>query len=239
MGAQQQNSLLDTAESLIGWWRAAGVDTVVGEKPVRWLRPSLAAPMPAAARAPDAAKLPADHGAFLEWLRSDDHTEAGPVNRRLLPAGDRSCGLMILADFPEACDIEAGQHMSGPLADLFERMLGALKRTRDTVYIATLTPGRPPAGQLTAEHIAALRPIACHHVRLVAPRQLWLMGGAASRAILWVDDAAARGKVHLVNLDGIIVNAIATAHPRLFEGSKARKAAAWTEMQRLIVEDTQ
>jgi hypothetical protein len=30
------------------------------------------------------------------------------------------------------------------------------------------------------------------------------------------------------------VKAIATAHPRLFEGSKARKAAAWAEMQRLI-----
>lgn len=105
------------------------------------------------------------------------------------------------------------------------------------MYLAFLCPGRPLTARLSPRSVTALAPLAQRHVALVAPKQLWLVGSAASCAILGFDDATARGKLHLVNYQDCIVETIATAHPRMFAGSKSRKVAAWTEMQRLISKD--
>jgi uracil-DNA glycosylase len=208
MGAVEHTFRHHEATSLLRWWHDAGVDVAVSESACDWLGKAIAANrvVPEQVMAP-AAPLPITYEAFREWLATADFAESGPASRRLPPTGDPGSELMILADFPDHCDI------------------------------AALSPGRPMSGRLQQESIAALAEIARHHIALVAPKQLWLMGSAASRAILGIDDAAARGKLHDVNLNGRKVKVIATAHPRFFEGSKARKAAAWTEMQRLMTGD--
>jgi len=233
MGVEPQDFAIDAARSAIGWWADAGVDTVLAETPFDWLgtaRPAKSASAPE----PRAPELPESHAAFVDWLGTARFPGVTVGHRRIAPAGDPSSALMILADFPQGEDIDARTHFSGPLATLFDRMLATLGHTRDSVYIATLAPWRPTTSRLPDDVMAALTPVARHHLELVRPKRLWLMGSAASRAILGIDDAAAKGKLHQINLDGAIVHVIATAHPRLFEGSKARKAAAWTEMQRLI-----
>jgi uracil-DNA glycosylase len=235
MGIHQQNFELNAAASLLAWWRDAGVDTAVGEMPHDWLG---SAPITKAAATKDAepvvAALPQTLDALIDLLMTGDLPDAGPSRRRLRPSGSPSSDLMILADFPDAADSEAGY----PLADpVFDKMLSALGRTRDTVYIAMLSPGRPMTGRLSPDTLEILAPLARQHIAFAAPKQLWLVGNAASRAILGVDDATAKGKLHSVNHLGTITDAIATAHPRMFDGSKSRKAAAWVEMQRLIVRD--
>jgi uracil-DNA glycosylase len=238
MGAVQNNFANDAAASILGWWRDAGVDVAVDEKPFGWLEHSAPSkPVFPLTVATPAFVLPDTLDAFTQWLLNGEVPEAGPPQRRLPPAGNPSADLMILADFPDHDDLESGVPISGALAELFNKMLSALGRDRQSVYIATLCPARPLSGRLSPETIAELANIALHHITLVAPKQLWLMGGAASRAILGLDDAAARGKIHFVNLNGANVSVIATAHPRFFEGSKARKAAAWAEMQRLMQEE--
>jgi uracil-DNA glycosylase len=236
MGVQHQNFGKSAAVSLLGWWQDAGVDHAVGETPFDWLgaakpaKPGLALPAPKA-------ELPATLADFVEWLMSAELPDAGPPRRRLAPAGNPAGGLMILADMPDVAEIDSGTPFTGEIGVLFDRMLAAIGCDRSSTYLATLCPGRPTIGRLAPESIDELAEIARHHIALVAPGKLWLMGAAASRAILGIDDAAARGKLHDVNLNGCSVKTIATAHPRMFEGSKARKAAAWTEMQRLIEED--
>jgi uracil-DNA glycosylase len=237
MGEIQQNFAIDAANSALNWWRDAGVDVVVGETPHDWLDVIAKTKTVEQPVVSQVVTLPTTHAGLIDWLKTGEIAEAGPPRRRLAPAGDPTSGLMILADFPESADIDSGTHMSGPLADLFDKMLTALGRDRSTIYVATLCPGRPLSGRLPDQCLTELAALARHHIALVAPKQLWLMGGAASRAILGIDDAAAKGKLHFVNLDGLIVNTIATAHPRFFEGSKARKAAAWAEMQRLMIRD--
>jgi uracil-DNA glycosylase len=231
VGIKHQNVSKEAAASLLGWWRDAGIDVAIDETPHDWLGAAATAKPDTAQRAElmvDA--LPQSLNALIDHLLTGDVPDAGPPNRRVRPSGDPASDLMILADFPDAADIEGGR----PLADpIFDKMLDALGRTHDSVYIATLCPGRPMTGRLTPETINALAVLAKQHIGFIAPKQLWLVGGAASRAILGIDDAAAKGKLHIVNHLGTIMDAIATAHPRMFDGSKSRKAAAWTEMQRL------
>jgi uracil-DNA glycosylase len=232
MGLQQQNFESAAAASLLGWWRDAGVDTAINEAPHDWLGASL--PMQPAKSAliePHVAALPHSLETLLDHLMTGDIPDAGPPARRLRPTGDVASDLMILVDFPDPADLDAGELLGDPV---FAKMLGAIGRDRSSVYIASLCPGRPMTGRLSEESLNVLAVLAKQHIGYVAPKQLWLVGGAASRAILGVDDAAAKGKLHKVNHLGTITDAIATAHPRMFDGSKSRKAAAWAEMQRLL-----
>lgn len=234
------------AAALIGWWRLAGVDTAVTETPFKWLGDAGPVPLRAAAAAipavPPVERPPATLEAFTAWLMTADLPEAGPPGRRVPPAGDPGSGLMILTDLPELADIDEQRLIGGALAPMFDRMLALMGRTRETIWLASLSPGRPPTGRIGEDAIDRLGDIARHHVALVRPRRLWLMGKAASRAILGMDDTAAAGRLHPINLSVTATDnkaetktdVIATAHPKLLDGSKELKRRAWMEMQRLI-----
>lgn len=235
VGTEHQNFEIDAAASLLGWWREAGVDTAISETPHDWLgMVSTVKQTSAKAVERTSATLPQTLETLVDHLMTADITEAGPSQRRLRPTGDPTSDLMILTDFPDPSDVESGDLLGDPV---FTKMLDAVGRCRETVYIASLCPGRPMTGRLSPESVDALTALAIQHITLVAPKQLWLVGSAASRAILGIDDAAAKGKLHDVNLSGTIMKTIATAHPRMFDGSKSRKAAAWAEMQRLMIRD--
>jgi uracil-DNA glycosylase len=234
MGQAQPFNADHAANSYLRWWADAGVDCLVDDEPFDWL--GTAKPSKIAVTRTSA--MPKAHydtlEAFVDHLMTGNVPEAGPANRRLGPAGDPASELMILVDFPEAADIGAGIPLCDPV---FDKMLEAIGRTRETTYVAFLCPGRPLTGRIGDDSLDALAELARRHIALVAPKQLWLIGTAASRAILGIDDARAKGNLHHVNHDGVTMDAIATAHPRMFDGSKSRKAAAWAEMQRLILRE--
>ncbi len=230
MGQAQTLTANDAASSYLRWWADTGVDCVVDDEPFDWL----GAAKPAKTAVTRLSEAPKPQLQTLETLvdhlMTGNIPDAGPSNRRLRSVGDSKSDLMILVDFPDSTDLDAGL----PLADpIFDKMLEAIGRTRETTYIAFLCPGRPLTGRIANDSLEPLAELARRHISLVGPKQLWLIGTAASRAILGIDDAKARGSLHHVNHDGTTMDAIATAHPRMFDGSKSRKAAAWAEMQRL------
>jgi uracil-DNA glycosylase len=234
VGNERQNFETGAAASLLGWWRDAGVDTAIAEAPADWLGSAVVAKSLATPVEVPAIKAPQTLEALVDHLMRFDLAEAGPPRRRLAPAGNPASDLMVLIDFPDAADIDAGQLLSDPI---FDKMLEALGRTRETAYVAALCPGRPIVGRLSDDVIETLVPLACQHIAFVAPKHLWLMGNAASRAILGFDDIRAKGKLHSINHPGLITDAIATAHPRMFARQPGSKASAWAEMQRLIVKE--
>jgi uracil-DNA glycosylase len=240
----------EDVSSLISWWRDAGVDCAVCEEPVNWLTlgeglrsPQVAMKDGETGRPREAVRivpvvteaLPATLPLFVEWLAtSSTIADAGPAARRVAPSGDPASGFMIMLDMPEIGDSDAGHLLSGDIAELVDKMLDAIGRDRGSVYIASLCPGRTPSGRISPDAFDQLAEIARHHVGLVAPEKLWLMGDAASRAILGVSQMNARGSLHVVNQDGGKTVAIASAHPRILLQTPKRKAEVWADMQRLM-----
>ena len=234
------------ASSLISWWRDAGVDTLIDETPRNWLAKITAAASgtsnaeAATPPAPVAAPMPTTLAEFTAWLMTDaDVPVGGPPARRVAPAGPAAGGLMILADVPEAGDVEAGELLSGDAGALLDRMLGALGQDRASVYLATLAPSRPASGRLSAEEAERLIPAARRHVELARPSKLWLIGRAASRALLGMDEGVAGGKLHSINLETAKMEAIATVHPRVLldeekGGGRRMRKSVWADMQLLI-----
>lgn len=230
--------------SAMAWWSDAGVDTLVDETPRDWLcmpaKPARAVPVVAAPTMVVRASLPTTLEAFLDWFATSADVLAGAVqSQRVHPAGDPHATLMVLIDMPEPEDAAAGHLLAGPSGDLFDKMLNALKLDRSTIWFAPMMPARVIGGPQSEAEAERIAEIARHHVRLVAPKKLWLLGRAASRAILGMDEAAARGRLHFVNhdtakKDQAKTEVIASVHPKVLLQMPKRKAEVWADMQKLF-----
>jgi DNA polymerase len=229
------------AESLLSWWSDAGVDTIVGEQPRDWLRPT---PRSEAREAPVEAEevliadeLPGQLDLFQTWLAdSDTLSYAFPSAPRICPAGDPQSGLMILADMPSGEDCGAGILISGEAGRLFDRMLAAIGRDRETIYLAALSCLRSPDGRFSSESAKQCATLARHHIGLVAPKAVLLFGDACSKALLGLAMSQARGRWHDVATHAGPVKALVTLPPSYLLNQPAAKAHAWADLQMLIEE---
>jgi len=248
------------AASLIRWWRDAGLDVLVGDEPRGWLsnplpsgdrdgretarerrnpEPSPLSPLaPAGATHPlpggERVVFPATLPELLAWMRdSADVPEAGWGRTRILPAGDPASGLMILTDMPERGDAEAGRLLAGEVGELFDKMLAAIGRGRDSIWLAPIATVRS-IGRVPPDAAKRLVEIARHHIALVAPKRLLIMGDTPNRALIGEDWQERRGALHSINLGAVTVEAVGTFHPRLLLERPAYKKQAWADLQLLM-----
>ena len=246
------------AESLVRWWRDAGVDVLVEDAPRGWLKAPgplptgerVAEPSDAADGAPasrqvrphtptlspegEREKLPHTLPELLAWMRdSADVPEARWGRTRLLPSGDPRSDVMILVDMPERGDAEAGRLLSGEIGDLFDKMLAAIGRSRETVWLAPMATVRS-VGRMPQEAARRLVDIARHQITLVRPKRLLTMGEQPNRALIGPDWQERRDDYHLLNLDGFSVETVGTFHPSLLNSSPSYKKEAWKDLQLLM-----
>ncbi len=226
------------AASALQWWADAGVDILVDETPRDWLRPKSKAPPAPAAAAPaaaPAAELPDQLDLFREWLRTSETLSfARPSAPRVCPAGDPASGLMMMAGMPSDEDCASGVLMSGDVGRLFDRMLAAVGRSRETIYLAALSCLRPQSGLLGDEAGRDCAALARHHVGLVQPKALLLFGDSCSKALLGLSVAQARGRWHEIATHAGPIRTIVTIAPEILLKQPALKRLAWADLQLLM-----
>jgi DNA polymerase len=225
------------ALSALQWWADAGVDVMIDEAPRDWLRPKAKAPAaPAVAPASEPGEiLPDQLELFQGYLRDSPKLPfASPTARRVCPAGDPASGLMILTDMPAAEDCAANSLLSGETGRLFDRMLAAIGRDRNSIYLASLSCLRSPDGRFTNETATQCATLARHHIGLAAPRALLLFGDAVSKALLGIGMAQARGRWHEIGTHSGPIKAIVTLPPSYLLNQRAAKAHAWADLQILM-----
>jgi DNA polymerase len=234
-------SAAEGAASLLRWWSDAGVDVLLDERPRDWLKPraAVAAAAPAT-EAPLEVKgdgPPEQLGLFRAWLaESPTLPYAAPAAPRVCPSGDPQSDLMILTDMPSSEDCAAGLLISGEAGRLFDRMLAAIGRSRETIYLAALSCLRSPDGRFNTDSAKSCAALARHHAGLVKPKALLIFGDAASKALLGLPLAQARGKWHDLPTHAGPVRALVTLPPSYLLNQPAAKAHAWTDLQRLVEE---
>ena len=220
--------------STLDWWREAGVDVLVEDDARDWLAkveplaPAVAMLEPAVV----ADALPATLVEFLAWRIGSAAPEASWRGVSLQASGPHDAELMVLVDCPDRGDTDC--LLGGAAGKLFDRMLAAIGLSRDTVHLAAVCARRPAAGRMPRELEAALHRLAAHHVALLAPKRLLLLGDGASKAITGTEVLRARGRLHDVNHGSVETGAVATFHPRLLLERPAQKADAWKDLQMLM-----
>lgn len=217
--------------SALGWWADAGVDALIDEQPRNWLARAPTATAPSASVLPAAAALPDTLDAFIAWrMAGDDVPEAAWGVPRVAPAGRHDAPLMVLVDCPSDAALLAEAEQR-----LFARMLAAIGSAPDDVHLAATMWAEPavkpePAVRGRLEHLAR------HHVKLARPRATLALGDAASRALLAMNMAEARGRLHRVNHDGADMLVVASYHPRFLLQRPAAKAGSWADLQMILGE---
>jgi uracil-DNA glycosylase family 4 len=242
---ERGNDPIDSAAaaSVLQWWADAGVDTLIDEEPRDWLRPkpkaepAPASPAPAAAPAEPEEALPGQLDLFQAWLRDSDRLPyAAPAAPRICPSGDPAAGLMIVTDMPSGEDCSAGTLLSGETGRLFDRMLAAIGRDRDSIYLAALSCLRSPTGSFTAETAKQCATLARHQIGLVAPKAVLLFGDSAGKALLGLSVAQARGRWHEIATHHGAIKALVTISPKQLLDNPRLKRLAWEDLQMLIEE---
>ena len=240
MGADQNYDWKQAAASALDWWHDAGVDTTIDELPRNWLAPPAppVAPPGTVKIVTPPAVLPDTLAEFAAWRAGAEAPEATWHGKGIVAQGDPASDLLILIDMPEREDAESGQLLSGAAGRLFDRMLAAIGRTRETIYLVAVCTTRPAAGRVAPEMEARLHELAQHHVALTGAKRVLLMGNAPSRALLGADAMRSRGSLHPLNLKAgtvsVDIEAVASFHPRFLLEKPAAKAEAWKDLQMLI-----
>jgi uracil-DNA glycosylase len=234
MGAETAQDWQKAAASALEWWRDAGVDMLVEDAPRDWLArpaPRVLAPAEESPAPPPpiaAETLPDTLEAFIEWRVSDAAPEADWMSPRVPPSGPADAEWTVLVDMPEAEDSDL--LMSGPAGRLLDRMLLAVGLSRPMVHLASLAVARPITGQIAAEQMPRLVELMQHHLGLVRPRKLLLLGQAASRAIPETDGAFTGDFPVVTNQFGPDCTVVATRHPRFLLEHPSAKREAWRRL---------
>lgn len=233
---EQGNQPLSDAAvaSALLWWADAGVDVMIDEEPRDWLRPKTKAPAAPPSLTPEA-EVPGQLDLFQAYLRdSPDLSFAAPSAPRICPAGDPASGLMIVSDMPTSEDCATGTLLSGEVGRLFDRMLAAIGRDRNAIYLASLACLRSPSGGFTGDSAAQCATLARHHIGLVAPKAVLLLGDTCGKALLGQSVMQGRGRWHNLSTHIGDIPAVLTFHPEGLLERASFKAAAWADLQLLM-----
>jgi len=226
----------EDAASVLQWWSDAGVDCLVDEAPRDWLR-TAAPPPPKVARvvtapAPD---LPDQLELFHRYLAESDALPfAAPGAPRICPSGDPTSELMILTDMPTQEDCESNSLLSGQAGILFDNMLAAIGRNRDSIYLATLSCLRPSGGRFDEAGARQCAILARHHIGLVAPKALLVLGDSCTKALLGAGVIDARLRWHEIQTQAGQTAAIASFHPNYLLEQQSAKRHAWADLRMLM-----
>jgi uracil-DNA glycosylase len=240
----------ETAQALLAWYAAMGVDEAIGEMPVN----HFAAPAAGRGSAKPASST-RDTGADprQKSLLSGENPAAAETLADLekLARQFEGCGLkrtakslcfargsdqarvMFIGEAPGRDEDLQGKPFVGRAGKLLDRMLASIGLTEDDVYITNTVYWRPPGNRTpTPQEIEACAPFLKRQIELLKPASIVLLGGAAAKSILGTGEGIMRlrGKWLNFHSDGSDIPTIATLHPAYLLRNPEAKRLAWRDM---------
>ena len=154
--------------------------------------------------------------------------------------GDPQARIMLVGDVPAEEDDREGKPFCGRMGGLLDLMLASIGLDRGKVYIANVTPWRPPGNRaLTPHETAICLPFVRRHIELVAPEYLVCLGASAVQELLGAKEGIgkARARAYEYELAGAgaprNIRAFAMLHPSYLLKTPANKKYAWADLRTL------
>lgn len=239
-------------ESLLAFWRDAGVDACFEEAPQD--RTIVVAPaLKAVAKATASVAPTVDTGEALVQARrlaaGADTLEALAeavarfegcplrgmgARQSVFGRGNPEAPVLVIGEGPGADEDAAGQPFVGRAGQLLDKMLAAAGLT-DRVFITNTVFWRPPGNRTpTADEQAVCAPFVERAFALMKPKAVLLLGAAAARSVLRTEEGILRirGQWREWRLAEGDVSApvLATLHPAFLLRQPQAKRQAWADM---------
>lgn len=246
---------LDTAmaESLLAFWREAGVDACYEDAPVDRTHvlppPAVKAVAKATAAVTpivDASDVVGEARRLAAGAESLEALAAAAATFKGCPLHEMGAGgavfgrgvadapLLIVGEAPSLEDDAQGEAFVGPAGRLLDRML-AEAGLAGQAYLVNTVFWRPPGGRppSPAEQ-AACAPFVDRAFALLQPKAVLVLGAAAARSVLGAEEGIMRlrGQWRDWRLaeGGLSAPAIATLHPAFLLKQPMAKKQAWADM---------
>jgi uracil-DNA glycosylase len=153
-------------------------------------------------------------------------------NKTVFGSGSPTAELMFIGEGPGAEEDRQGLPFVGRAGELLTKIVQAIGRTRDEVYIANIVKCRPPGNRdPQPDEVAACRPYLEEQIALVAPRVLVALGRIAAQTLLGTDAPIGRLRGRWFTVQG--VPAMVTYHPAALLRNPALKRPTWEDMQQV------
>lgn len=243
-------------EAIMAFWADAGVETAYDDAPVDRLavpvpprpapsRPTApvalakagaADPAVAVAEARALAAACADLGALAAAIAIFDGCPLKGMGARqaVFSRGRPDAPLMIIGEGPGAEEDTLGQPFVGRSGRLLDRMLAAAGLA-DQVFISNTVFWRPPGNRTPGpDEQRVCAPFVERAFALVRPRSVLLLGAAAARSVLRVEEGVMklRGHWHHWRLPESAIEApvMTTLHPAFLLRQPQAKGAVWADL---------
>ncbi|ODA67268.1 Uracil DNA glycosylase superfamily protein [Methyloligella halotolerans] len=147
--------------------------------------------------------------------------------------GSETADLMLIGEAPGRDEDLQGKPFVGRAGQLLDKMLAAIGRAEDSVYITNTVYWRPPGNRTpTPQEIAACLPFLEQQIALLKPKTIMLLGGAAASTMLQTTQGIMRlrGKWKSYDKTDTPIPVMATLHPAFLLRNSAAKRKAWQDL---------
>ena len=144
--------------------------------------------------------------------------------------GNPDADFMLVGEAPGATEDETGRPFVGQAGQLLEKILAAIKFTREDVFIVNVLKHRPPGNRNPRpEEVSACSPYLVRQIELIRPKVLVALGTFAAQTLLdtKLSIGKLRGQIHRYYGVPLIV----TYHPAALLRNPSWKRPAWEDVQ--------
>ncbi len=240
-------------QALLDWYQAMGADEAIGDAPVDHFaaagaprpRPAAATeeptrpirvsdPPPEAGPGADEARRAATLAELEALVACFDGCALKRTAKSLCFARGRDgARVMFIGEAPGRDEDLQGKPFVGRAGQLLDRMLGAIGLGEEDVYITNTVYWRPPGNRTpTPEEVEACAPFLARQIELNAPDVLVLLGNAAAKSLLGLNEGIMRLRGKWLNYASgdREIAALATLHPAYLLRNPEAKRLAWRDM---------
>jgi DNA polymerase len=176
----------------------------------------------------------------LEAVRA----EMGDCHRCKLGAGRKNlvfgegnphAELMFIGEAPGADEDRLGRPFVGRAGDLLTKMIEAMGKRRDDVYIANILKSRPPENRdPEPDEVAACEPFLLKQIQVIRPKVIVALGRIAVQNLLQTKTPISqlRGQWRLYH----DIKVMPTFHPAYLLRNEAGKKPVWDDLQQVMRE---
>jgi uracil-DNA glycosylase family 4 len=147
--------------------------------------------------------------------------------------GQAEARVMLIGEAPGRDEDLAGKPFVGPAGRMLDKMLAAIGLGEDDVHITNSVYWRPPGNRTPSPlETQVCMPFLERQVELVAPEIVVVLGGAAAKLVLGVEDGIMRlrGKWREVAFAGARRRVMPTLHPAFLLRTPINKRLAWRDL---------
>jgi uracil-DNA glycosylase family 4 len=147
-------------------------------------------------------------------------------------SGNPHAELMFVGEGPGADEDRQGLPFVGAAGELLNKIIQAIEKTREEVYIANVVKCRPPGNRdPQPDEVATCRGYLDKQIALVRPRILVALGRVAAQTLLGNDSPIGRMRGQWFQVQGIPT--MVTYHPAALLRNPALKRPTWEDMQQV------